>query len=83
MARPTIPKLVKMQNDMNKMSERLGVMRATLTDMTINPMGSDAEMVKHIKMARDQVIETQGVLRIANNHLDTPLTTLKRRKDIK
>lgn len=83
MASPTAPKLAKIQRDISKMLERLATMRSDLASMSANPRGSDVEIARIMKDARDEMGDAREHLLAASERLDAPVSILNRRKGIK
>ena len=80
MADPTAPKLLKLQADIQKVADKIVKMRSDITTMTSNPMGSNVELCKLLRLVRDDLVNVGPYLGSARDGLDNPVKTLENRK---
>ena len=83
MARPTAPKFLKLQTDLDKLAARLVKEASAITSVRGNPMGSDMRVCKDLGPVEDAIREAAGAVREAQRQLEKPLAILVNRQKSK
>lgn len=80
MSRPTVAKVTKAQADLEKLRIKLLKVASDIAMLCNNPMGSDVELCKTLRVTEAEIREATTLLRGTGNTLDAPLRILTARK---